>query len=173
MGYEGYDGKKKDGSSVQTTDDIRNATLWGNLMAGGAGVEYYFGYQLPENDLICQDWRSRDRSWDCCRIALDFFRENNIPFHEMASANSLIGNPKNDNSKYCFAKPNELYLVYLPDGGEAELDLSEASGAFSLSWFNPRQGGEPDNSQSSAKGGSKFQLTAPTKEDWLAVIRKK
>ena len=47
MGYAGYDGKKKDGKAVQTTDDIRHATLWGNLMAGGAGVEYYFGYQLP------------------------------------------------------------------------------------------------------------------------------
>lgn len=173
MGYAGYDGKKKDGKSVQTTDDIRKATLWGNLMAGGAGLEYYFGYQLPENDLLCQDWRSRDRSWDYGRIALDFFHKNNIPFHEMANANSLIGNTKNDNSKYCLAKPRELYLVYLPDGGEAELDLSEASGTFSLSWFNPRQGGELDNSHSSAKGGSKFQFTAPTKEDWLAVIRKK
>ena len=33
-------------------------------MAGGAGVEYYFGYSLPENDLLCEDFRSRDRSWD-------------------------------------------------------------------------------------------------------------
>ena len=75
LGYEGYDGKKKDGNAVQTTDDIRKATLWGNLMAGGAGVEYYFGYQLPQNDLVCEDWRSRDKSWDYCRIALEFFRD--------------------------------------------------------------------------------------------------
>ena len=46
--------------------DIRKLTLWGNLMAGGAGVEYYFGYQLLENDLVCQDLRSRDKSWDYC-----------------------------------------------------------------------------------------------------------
>ncbi len=53
--------------------DIRKYCLWGNLMAGGAGVEYYFGYQLPEHDLNLEDFRSRDKSWDYCRIALDFF----------------------------------------------------------------------------------------------------
>ena len=97
-------------------------------MAGGAGVEYYFGYQLPQNDLICEDFRSRDKSWDYCRIALDFFRENRIPFWEMKNANALIGNEKNDNSKYCLAKPGELYLVYLPKGGTTELDLTGANG---------------------------------------------
>ena len=38
-------------SAVQMLHDIRKATLWGTLMAGGAGVEYYFGYKLPQNDL--------------------------------------------------------------------------------------------------------------------------
>jgi hypothetical protein len=49
-------------------------------MAGGAGVEYYFGYKLPQNDLACEDWRSRDKSWDFRRIALEFFPANKIPF---------------------------------------------------------------------------------------------
>ncbi len=40
-------------SKPYTMHDIRKLTLWGTLMAGGAGVEYYFGYQLPENDLVC------------------------------------------------------------------------------------------------------------------------
>lgn len=60
--------------------DIRKLTLWGTLMAGGAGVEYYFGYALPENDLVAQDVRSRDKSWDYCRIALDFFRTEKSRF---------------------------------------------------------------------------------------------
>ena len=28
-------------------DTIRYKVLWGNLMAGGAGVEWYFGYNIP------------------------------------------------------------------------------------------------------------------------------
>lgn len=172
LGYEGYQGKKKNGDGVHTPDDIRKFTLWGNLMAGGAGVEYYFGYQLPENDLNCEDFRSRDKSWDFCRIAIDFFHGNKIPFWEMKNTNERIGNEKGDNSKYCFAKPGEIYLVYLPDGGETELDLSDESGGFSVSWFNPRQGGESERSQSSVKGGEKVQLKAPGKQDWLGILKK-
>jgi hypothetical protein len=142
-------------------------------MAGGAGVEYYFGYQLPENDLNCEDFRARDKSWDYCRIALDFFRDNRIPFWEMNNANTLIGNQKNDNSRYCFAKAGELYLVYLPDGGETKIDLAGTSGKFSLKWFNPREGGAPKaNGNAAINGGGTATLTAPSAADWLAVIVK-
>ena len=51
-------------SQGYTAHDIRKYTLWGTLMAGGVGVEYCFGYALPRNDLVCEDLRSRDKSWD-------------------------------------------------------------------------------------------------------------
>ena len=176
LGYAGYDGKKKDGKTVQTTDDIRQATLWGNLLAGGAGVEYYFGYQLPQNDLVCEDFRSRDKSWDYCRTVLEFFRDNRIPFWEMKNADALIGNEKNDNSKYCLARPGELYLVYLPKGGTTELDLSAATGSFTVKWFNPRSGGALlDGSVKSVKGGATVSVGQPPAkpdQDWAVLVRK-
>ena len=177
LGYEGYDGKKKDGKPVQTVDDIRKATLWGNLMAGGAGVEYYFGYQLPQNDLICEEWRSRDQSWDYARIALEFFRDHKIPFWEMKNANALVGNPKNDNSKYCFAKAGEFYLVFLRDGGTTDLDLTGVTGNFSVNWFNPRTGGALlTGSTGEVNASDKNNLGQPPSDpgaDWLVVIRAK
>ena len=145
--------------------DCRKYTLWGTLMAGGMGVEYYFGYKLPQNDLICEDWRSRDLSWDYCRYALHFFREQNIPVEAMTNRNELVGNTKDDNSKYCLAKEGEVYLVYLPKGGETEIKLSE--GDFTVSWFNPRAGEIGESIDFVAP------LQAPNKEDWLALIRKK
>ncbi|MBM4092477.1 MAG: DUF5060 domain-containing protein [Planctomycetes bacterium] len=158
-----------DGNAGESSAEM--GTKWGTLMAGGAGVEYYFGYQLPQNDLNCEDFRSRDKSWDYCRIALDFFRDNRIPFWEMKNADALIGNEKNDNSKFCFAKAGELYLVYLPEGGETPIDLAGASGKFSLKWFNPREGGAPQASgNATLNGGSTATLTAPSADDWLAVI---
>lgn len=45
-----------------TIHDVRKSVLWGVTMGGGAGIEYYFGYKLPENDLVAEDWRSRDQS---------------------------------------------------------------------------------------------------------------
>ena len=41
----------------------------------------------------------------------------------MTNADVLVGNPTNDNSVFCFAKPGDVYLVYLPTGGSADLDL--------------------------------------------------
>jgi len=176
LGYAGYDGKMKDGKPIHTTDDIRKTTLWGNLMAGGAGVEYYFGYKLPQNDLICEDWRSRDQSWDYARIALEFFPANKIPFWEMKNADALIGNTKNDNSKYCLAKAGEVYLVFLANGGTTDLDLTSATGAFTVQWFNPRQGGALANgSVKNVNGGHSVSLGNPPTdagEDWLVVVRK-
>lgn len=154
-----------------TMHDIRKRTLWGNLMAGGAGVEYYFGYTLPENDLVCEDFRSRDRSWDYCRIALGLFSAERIPFWDMTNANALIGNSTDDNSKFCLAKPGDVYLVYLPDGGGTPIDLAGAPGTFSVKWFNPRDGGWAQ-STTTINGGSTSALRAPDGEDWLAVIVK-
>jgi hypothetical protein len=176
LGYKGFDGRKKGGAAVPSADDIRKATLWGNLMAGGAGVEYYFGYQLPENDLICEDFRSRDRSWDYCRVALEFFRANKIPFQEMKNANVLIGNAADDNSKYCLAKPGEVYVVFLANGGTTDLDLSGKKGTFTLKWFNPRQGGElVDGPVTTVNGGEEITVGPPpgdVGEDWVVLIRR-
>ena len=110
-------------------------------MAGGAGVEYYFGYELPENDLVAENFRSRDRSWDYWRIAVDFFHSQKIPFWEMKNADGLVGNEKHDNSRYCFAKANEVYLVYLPSAARRRSILSKAAGQFTVEWFDPRNGG--------------------------------
>lgn len=174
-GYAGHDGKATQGNRTYDLHDIRRRTLWGNLMAGGAGVEYYFGYKLPQNDLNCEDWRSRDRSWDYCRAALEFFAQNQVPFWEMSNANALVGNNGNDNGRYCLAKPGDVYLVYLPTGGAAELDLSGAKGQFAVRWFNPRDGGPlQDGAVRQVEGGRKVALGAPPAdpaEDWLAVVR--
>jgi hypothetical protein len=49
-GYAGFSGGTRAGQGMPYgIDDIRKYSLWGNLMAGGASVEY-FGYALPDND---------------------------------------------------------------------------------------------------------------------------
>ncbi|MCB1092885.1 MAG: hypothetical protein KDL87_15215, partial [Verrucomicrobiae bacterium] len=151
-----YPGKTKAKHSIH---DIRKHTLWGNLMAGGAGVEYYFGYQLAENDLLAQDWRSRDKSWDFARIALNFFRENEIPFQDMAPHDELVGK-----NARCLARDGGPWLVQLPDGGHTGIKLPE--GDYSLFWLNPRTG---ETTRPAAHSAA--LLTAPDTNDWLAVLR--
>lgn len=38
-------------------------TLWGHLLAGGSGVEWYFGAHHDHNDLTAEDFRSRQQIW--------------------------------------------------------------------------------------------------------------
>lgn len=175
-GYAGNNGLAQDGKRTYDLHDIRKLTLWGTLMGGGAGVEYYFGYRLPQNDLGCDDWRSRDRSWDYCRIAIEFFQNSGIPFWEMHNADASVGNPKNENRRFCLAKPGQIYLVYLPEGGTAELDLSDAAGTFQVEWFDARNGGPlRQGSVRQVTGGAKVDLgTAPDEpqEDWAILVRK-
>jgi hypothetical protein len=94
----------------------------------------------------------------------------------MTSADALVGNATNDNTRWCLAKPGDLYLVYLPMGGTASLDLSQTSGQFTVSWFDPRNGGSlKRGSVMSVKGAATAALGGapdnPT-EDWLVVVRR-
>lgn len=160
-----YPGMPKDFKGP-TVDLTRQHVLWGNLMGGGWGVEYYFGYKLPQNDLVCEDWRSRDQSWKYAKIALDFFSKNEIPFWEMTPGDELVGNPKHENTAYCLAKKG-LYLVYLPHGDDATLTLPDGESATSIQWFNPRDG----SLKYETKWETAPKINCPPGGDWLAIIK--
>jgi hypothetical protein len=121
---------------------------------------------------MCEDFRSREQSWKFCRIALELFQDQKIPFWDMSNADVLVGNATHNNSRFCFARPGEIYLVYLPAGGTAQLDLAGESSGFSVGWLNPREGGELERA-ADVQGGAKVSLSAPSTDDWLAVIRKR
>jgi len=153
-------------------DEVRKKHLWGHLMAGGAGVEWYFGYKFAHNDLNCEDWRSRDHLWNLTRYALEFF-QNHLPFTEMDHHDDLTG-AKDD---YCFAKPGRSYAIYLPAGGTTQLDLGKSSGTFAVQWFNPRTGGPLSSGTVAAVSGpgSVAIGNAPedTDKDWVAVVKRR
>ena len=153
-------------------DTIRHVALWGNLMAGGAGAEWYFGYKNHNNDLGCEDWRTRDRFWEYTKHALDFFHTH-LPFHSMESANGMV-EYNGSQEAYCFANSGEVYAIYLPDAGTALLDLNEATGSYQVGWYNPRDGGALSN-EAKIAGGGVVELISPkddAENDWVALVKK-
>jgi hypothetical protein len=153
-------------------NEVRSKHLWGNLMAGGAGIEYYFGYKFAHNDLNCEDWRSRDHLWDMTRYALDFFHQS-LPFAEMTGHDELTST-KDD---YCFAKPGQIYAIYLPTGGTTNLDLGEYVGPFAVQWYNPRSGGPLQTGTITEIAGpgtvSIGRPPAESDKDWIALVKLK
>jgi hypothetical protein len=164
-------GVKPDGPD-SNRDVIRQQTLWGNLMAGGAGVEYYFGYQYPHNDLNAEDWRSRDRVWDDVRHALTFFQEH-LPFWEMTPNDALA----TDVEAYVLTHPQGTPIaIYLPHGGPIWLDLGAYRGAYAVHWYDPRRGGAlQTGSIRRIEGAQLSELGQPPAEadaDWVILVRK-
>ena len=147
-----------------THDNARKNALWGNFMAGGAGVEWYFGYKHPHSDLTCQDYRSRQNMWTQCRHALDFFKAYAIPFWDMKCEDEMT----DSQDDYVLCKPGEIYLVYMKTG--SDIDINVTSGRFRYGWFNPRTGDGLDGLLKRGSATGKTAVTAPDKEDWLLVI---
>jgi hypothetical protein len=151
-------------------DAVRKHSLWGNLMAGGSGTVFFFGYAYPNSDLDMEDWRSRDHFWDLLRYAHEFFTRF-LPFHEMGPADELTPDPRD----FVFAKRNAVYAVYLPDGGTARLDLTEEAGTFDVQWYDPRSGGElQDGTVRTVIGGGLRALGDAPRDrarDWAVLVR--
>ncbi len=147
-----------------TRDNARKNALWGNIMAGGAGVEWYFGYQHPHSDLTCEDYRTREKMWTQCRYALQFFDRYEIPFWDMKCEDEMTDNPDD----YVLVKPGEVYLVYLKNGGTVTVDIGR--GKFNYGWFNPRTGEGLDELLHGGIADDKIELSAPDGNDWLLVV---
>ena len=152
---------------------IRHA-LWGNLMAGGSGAEWIFAYdtwpRIPAKhlDIACENWRPWDKLWDHTAIALEFFHRR-LPFTQMDTADKLV----NTTNAWCFAKPDEVYAVYVFGGAEVKLKLP--AGLFTTDWFDIRHGGELIAGEM-ILGPGEIALGRPPRDaekDWVALVRRK
>ncbi|WP_068259802.1 DUF5060 domain-containing protein [Rubripirellula obstinata] len=153
--------------------DGRKNALWGTLMAGGAGNEWYFGYDYAHSDLTAEDFRSRDNWWDYTRYAKSFFEDFDIPFWDMVNDNSI----STASDDYGFYQEGEVYTVYLKDGGTTSLDLSAAPAGetFNVKWFDPRNGGvlQDGSVTQVVSGGSPVSLGLPPNtpgQDWAILV---
>lgn len=139
---------------------VRQQVLWGTLLAGGMGAEYYYGYQTNGTDLDVQDHRTRDLKYSQAAIAIQFFETYLLDqLTAMSNANGVTA----ATDDYVFAKTGALYVVYRPNGGTTAITLP--TGTWSVQWFNPRSGGAL-----TAKTSITNSLVAPDNNDWVAYV---
>jgi hypothetical protein len=152
-------------------ESLRRYVLWGTLLSGAAGVEWYFGANNEHNDLTTEDWSSRDQLWELTKYALDFF-EQHLPYWEMEPGQDLV----DDKNAYCLAKQGEVYALYLSRPGPVSLNLQSVSGNFSVSWYDPLNGGNLlEGSVTTLSGGGMRALGFPADQrtqDWVVLVKR-
>jgi len=152
-------------------DAPRKYGLWGNLMAGGAGVEWFFASASGSGttDQTNEDFRNRQNMYVQTRLAHNFFQKY-LPFWEMQPADSLIA----DSAGYCLAKAKEIYAIFLPDGGAGELELGDDTQTYWVNWYDPRNGGKlQQSSVKQVQGPGKISLGNPPNnptQDWAVLV---
>jgi hypothetical protein len=150
----------------------RKGQLWQWYLGGGAGVEYILSTVLDTHD-----FRQYEPLWRYTRYARDFMEQ--IPFGDMVPSHDLLtgestysrSNPKI--SGVVLAKPGEVYAIQLPNASSTgTLDLSDASGTFTMRWYNPRTG-TFEGGIITIDGGGMVSLGSPPSspsEDWVILI---
>lgn len=166
-------GVTTDSAANNNYDAVMHSSLWGSLMSGGAGTSWYFGSSdVSNNDLSAEDFRTRDQWWDVVSNAKHFFNDH-LPFWEMQNHDDLLSNKK----AYCFAKKDEIYVVYLPKFEKTDLKIGD--GAFAIAFFDPKEGGKLHDKQNEG-----WKITKPNSvelsayngqsdKDWVIVIARK
>ena len=151
-------------------NNARQNALWGALMAGAWGVEWYFGYENVHSDLTCEDWRSRDNMWDQSRYALDFFAQSGVPYWEMEPMDEATA----DENDYVLGTKDEVYVIYQKMGDNSRATLNDVNGSFTMSWYNPRTG-EFVGDEKSVNASGSLRIGNPPADrdkDWVVLLKK-
>jgi len=171
-------------SAAQPVDEAvghRREKLWPTYLSGGI-IEFILDDLLETDSFKTPE---REQLWKFTWFARRFMEEQ-LPFWEMEPADNIVtggatitvraGRGKTvELGPQVFAKPGEVYAVYLPDASPAGvLDLSAAAGEFKLSWYNPRSG-EFAGAPRAITGGRPIPLGDPPSEpaeDWVVLVKR-
>jgi hypothetical protein len=120
----------------------------------------------------CYDGKVLNKNWDL-KWAEPVRKSMGHALSWSRRVNLAAMTPRSDlaSSKYCLANPGREYLIYLPEGKEAAVDLSGSAGSYAVEWFDPATG-ETRKSASVQSGGS-VRLVSPlaSKDAVLHLVR--
>ena len=136
-------------------DEIRKNLLWGNLMAGGWGVQYLFGTSFSESDLILQDFEQS-------RYARFLWRDT------VLGARSGRWRPRMN------GLVSELQIPCSLRATTRSLSFTRVrtDNTYTVWWFDPRKGGQMKGGRPlMVKSGSNVSLGEvpySPDDDWVA-----
>jgi hypothetical protein len=158
-----------DGSKVILTDTDHlwgiggnQAWVWKSLLRGMNPL-----FMDPYDGVVLGN--RFDPKWDPIRRSLGY----TLRLAETLDLAAMTPQNRLSSTGYCLANaaPNGEYLVYLPEGGKAAVDLSATPGNLDVEWLNPSNG--TSRPAGTAPGKSKREFTAPFDGDAVLLLRAK
>jgi len=158
-------------------DTLRRYALWGSILSGGAGVEWYFGAKHPHNDLTSEDWRQREKLWQLTNVAQQFFTQF-TPFGEMTPCDQYT--PKRSDI-YCAQRSDDMYVLFFSEQAEPYMNRPNSDNTatiYNVHWFDPINGGELKTGnvkQVTFSQQNKVNIGKPQgdkNQDWVIVLKK-
>lgn len=165
-----------DGSKVILTDTDHlwgiggnQAWVWKSFCRGlnPLFMDPYSASQQSENDSWTDhlsDKAALDPRWEPIRGNLGY------SLNYASKMNLALATPRSDlaSTEYCLANPDTEYLVYLPEGGKVDVDLSATKEKLAVEWFNPDTGESLPGE--TVIGGDKREFIAPFDGDAVLYI---
>jgi len=168
-GYEYLRGYPTGKKQVHHTDKVRHSA-WRIVCAGGyfaAGFHGTIGHSDSWNRIDAPNHYTfvvkDEGAAEQLGLLYDFFVS--LPFWRMQPFEGVA--PK---TAVALAELGQVYVVYLPHGGQVSVDLSDGKGPLAARWLNPRSG-DTVGGQNVA-GGSRCSFEAPFDGDAILYLRR-
>jgi len=87
---------------------------------------------------------------------------------ERVNLATMLPLPDLASTRYCLAEPGKQYIVYVPNGGEVTVNLTDAKGKFKAEWVHPIEG--TTKSVGIVEGGSMQTLKPPFEGDAVLLL---
>ena len=146
-----------DGNKFGHSDQDAIERFWRHLLAGAASVRFH----RPESGLGLND-----KAVACIRAARKL--ESLCPLWSVEPANELLSE-REDNEAYLAANVGTAYVLYFPNGGEVQVDLSAATGSTLTGRWIHIDTGEWGQTVD-IPGGNKISVAAPDEGNWVQVM---
>jgi hypothetical protein len=146
---------------IYRADDRALQIFWRNLFAGCAATRFHRPYPASSNG----GWGltpTAQTTFGSARMLMDRF-----DLFASEPRNDLLSE-RSSNEAYCLAKAGKQYAVYFPNGGQVNLDVSDASGSLEIRWLDIGESAwqEPQT----VTADSTLELETPDKGHWTALV---
>lgn len=97
--------------------------------------------------------------------------EDIVNYWDLKADNQFLIN-SNTSPAYLSYKPDEVYLIFLPNGGSTKLKMNDYQHTGSINYLNLRSGEWLLRKPGEITLGSELKITAPDNNQWVVVINR-